>query len=138
VIASVQENSKSAIAKKCLDAAESNTMSFPEIVGSLIQNGFESYRIDYLRHTATYYLSDGESVELPTQNLHVSVGKEFDVAAVQAAIKEAQQEVEGYTYKSFCDKVMAAGCVGYMVSFLGKRAVYFGRTAETHVEHFPQ
>ena len=35
-------------------------------------------------------------------------------------------------------KVMAAGCAGYMVSFLGKRVLYFGRTAETHVEHFPR
>ena len=25
---------------------------------------------------------------------------------------------------------------GYIVSFLGRRALYFGRTAETHVEHF--
>jgi hypothetical protein len=24
-----------------------------------------------------------------------------------------------------------------MVSFSGRRALYFGRTAETHVEHFP-
>jgi hypothetical protein len=33
---------------------------------------------------------------------------------------------------------MAAGCAGYIVSFLGRRVVYFGRTAETHVEHFPK
>jgi hypothetical protein len=33
---------------------------------------------------------------------------------------------------------MAAGCAGYIVSFLGKQALYYGRTAETHVEHFPQ
>mgnify|MGYP000402610447 CR=1 FL=1 len=35
-------------------------------------------------------------------------------------------------------KAKAAGCAGYMVSFLGKRVVYFGRTAEVHVEHFPK
>jgi len=34
--------------------------------------------------------------------------------------------------------VVAAGCTGYLVSFPGQRAVYFGRTGETHVEHFPQ
>jgi hypothetical protein len=34
--------------------------------------------------------------------------------------------------------VMAAGCAGYQVSFTGRRAVYYGTTAEVHVEHFPQ
>jgi hypothetical protein len=33
---------------------------------------------------------------------------------------------------------MAAGCAGYIVSFTGRRAVYFGRNAEIHVECFPQ
>ena len=31
----------------------------------------------------------------------------------------------------------AAGCAGYIVSFLGRRVLYIGRTAETHVELFP-
>ena len=52
--------------------------------------------------------------------------------------KEAQQQVESFIYKGFCKKVRAAGCAGYIVSFLGKRVLYFSRTAETHVEHFPQ
>jgi hypothetical protein len=43
-----------------------------------------------------------------------------------------------YSYVAFCEKAKAAGCAGYLVSFLGRRVVYFGRTAETHVEHFPK
>jgi hypothetical protein len=42
-----------------------------------------------------------------------------------------------YTYVAFCEQAMAAGCAGYIVSFLGPRVIYFDRTAETHVEHFP-
>ncbi|MBS0539454.1 MAG: DUF1398 domain-containing protein, partial [Proteobacteria bacterium] len=61
----------------------------------------------------------------------------FDAARVRAAIKEAQDMVPGYTYKGFCAKTAAAGCAGYIVSFLGRRVLYFGRTAETHVEKFP-
>ncbi len=34
--------------------------------------------------------------------------------------------------------MMDAGCAGYFVSLIGRRAVYFGRTAETHVEPFPR
>jgi uncharacterized protein YbcV (DUF1398 family) len=56
------------IAQTCLDGAENNTMTFPEIVGTLMQAGFESYVIDYRRSTATYFSPDGDSVALPTQH----------------------------------------------------------------------
>ena len=56
---------------------------------------------------------------------------------MQAAVREAQQLVDGYTYKGFCEKAAAAGCAGYVVSFSGRRAVYLGRAAQTHVETFP-
>jgi len=127
-----QENA----AKSCLLAAENDTMTFPEIVQTLIQEGFESYAIDFRRGRAIYYLPDGQSVEYPTYH-SVSVAENFDASAIQAAIREAQQLVPDYTYKGFCQKVVKAGCAGYVVSFAGRRAVYIGRTAETHVEHFP-
>jgi len=128
----------SEIARTCLEGAESNTMTFPQIVGTLMQEGFEGYAIDFRRASATYYLPDGDSVVLPTQHGGAPIASALDVAAVQAAIREAQQLVPGYTYAGFCAKVMAAGCAGYLVSFIGRRAVYLGRTAETHVEHFPR
>ncbi len=128
---------KIGVARSCLEAAEGNTLSFPEIVGTLMQVGFEGYSIDYRRATATYYLPDGDSVELPTHRTETPVASAFDAATVRAAIKEAQQLVAGYTYKGFSNKVAAAGCAGYLVSFLGRRVLYFGRTAETHVELFP-
>jgi hypothetical protein len=31
---------------------------------------------------------------------------------------------------------MAAGCVGYFVQIAGRRAIYFGRNGEFHVEQF--
>jgi uncharacterized protein YbcV (DUF1398 family) len=128
----------SKVAEGCLHGAESNSMTFPEIVGKLMQAGFESYSIDFRRATATYYLPDGESIVLPTHRLHAPVSATLNVAVLQAAIKEAQQSAPNYTYLGFCEKVMTGGCAGYVVSFSGRRAVYFGRTAETHVEHFPQ
>jgi uncharacterized protein YbcV (DUF1398 family) len=112
-------------------------MTFPQIVGTLMQEGFESYAIDYRRSKAIYYRPDGDSVELATHRLDTPVAETFDTAAIQAAIREAQQLAPGYTYEGFCRKVMDGGCAGYIVSFSGRRAVYFGRTAETHVELFP-
>lgn len=133
----MNETSKT-IAQQCMNAAYDGIMSFPEILGTLIKNGFESYHVDYLRGTSTYYLADGGSVELTTPDHGTTVAQEFVAFSIQASIKEAQQNVEGYTYKGFCKKVMAAGCAGYIVSLPGKRVLYFGRSAETHVEHFPQ
>ena len=59
------------------------------------------------------------------------------VATVLQAIREAQALVPGYSYLGFCAKAKRAGCAGYMVSFSGRRALYFGRDGATHVEHFP-
>lgn len=112
-------------------------MTFPEIVGRLMQEGFESYSIDFRRAVATYFLPDGDAIDLPTGDEVLAVAPLFDPASIRAAIGEAQALAPGYTYKGFCRKVAAAGCAGYIVSFSGRRALYVGRTAETHVEHFP-
>ena len=37
-------------------------MTFPEIVQTLMQAGFESYSINFRRARAIYYLRDGQSV----------------------------------------------------------------------------
>ena len=125
------------IAQTCLGGAERNTMSFPEIVGTLSRAGFEGYAIDFRSASATYYRPDGDSVVLPTHVIGTRVADAWNPAVVQAAIKDAQQMIPGYTYAGFCAKIAAAGCAGYMVSFTGRRAVYYARTAETHVEQFP-
>ncbi|MDR3513454.1 MAG: DUF1398 family protein [Caulobacteraceae bacterium] len=131
------DDRQKATARTCLEAAEGNTMTFPQIVGALVDAGFESYAIDFRRGAATYYLPDGDSIELPAHRVDAPIAPAFDIASMQAAIREAQQQVSGYTYRGFCEKAVSAGCAGYVVSFSGRRALYIGRTAETHVEHFP-
>lgn len=126
------------VAKACLAASEAGTLTFPEIVKTLMDAGFESYAVDFRRALATYYMPDGDSVELPTHRVEGAVAAAFDVPRIEAAIRQAQQLASGYTYNGFCSTVVAAGCAGYVVSFLGRRAVYMGRTAETHVEPFPR
>jgi uncharacterized protein YbcV (DUF1398 family) len=125
------------IARACLDAAEDNRMTFPQIVGTLMETGFEGYAVDFRRATATYYLPDGGSLELSAHRVDAPVAPAFDAALLQAAIRQAQRQVPGYTYKGFCKKAVSAGCAAYVVSFSGRRVLYVGRTAETHVERFP-
>lgn len=125
------------IAQRCLEGAETNRMTFPQIVATLMGAGFESYSVDFRRARTIYYLADGDSIELPSHDTDGAVCSDFDAAALQTAIGEAQRLVPGYTYRGFCAKAKAAGCAGYMVSFSGRRALYFGRTADTHIELFP-
>ena len=126
-----------AIAHACLDGAETGRMTFPQIVGTLIEAGFDGYAVDLRQATATYYLSDGEAIALPARKSPVTVAATFDAAIVREAIGEAQALIPGYTYAGFCDKVAGAGCAGYLVSFPGKRVLYYGRDGETHTEYFP-
>ncbi|WP_275784121.1 DUF1398 domain-containing protein [Pararhizobium gei] len=125
------------IANTCLDAAYDGSLTFPEIIGKLLAAGYESYMVDYRQNTQTYYLPDGETAMLEMPRSAGTVAAILDVPGVAALVRWAQTNGPDYSYKAFCEKVKAAGCAGYIVSFPGRRVVYFGRTAETHVEHFP-
>jgi uncharacterized protein YbcV (DUF1398 family) len=125
-------------ARACLGAAYDKTMTFPNIISALMGAGFEGYVVDYRRNTTTYFLPDGESTVLEMQASDAPVAERFDRDVVIAQIKWAQGNAPDYSYPAFCKNVKAAGCAGYIVSFLGRRVLYFGRSAETHVEHFPQ
>ena len=125
------------IARNCLAGAETGAMTFPQIVGMLMNAGFDGYSVDLRSRTATYYLKSGEALTLDATLAPTPVAEAFDAGSVREAIREAQGLVPGYTYKGFCAKVAGAGCAGYLVSFPGKRVLYFGRTGETHTEYFP-
>lgn len=127
-----------AVASTCLAAAYDGSMSFPEIVGALIEAGFESYAVDYRRNVQTFYRPEGDSLELSMPGSAGPVAAKFAGSEVQALVRWAQGNGPDYSYAAFCEKVKAAGCAGYLVSFLGQRVVYYGRTAETQVELFPQ
>jgi uncharacterized protein YbcV (DUF1398 family) len=121
-----------------LQAAHDGSLSFPAIVGTLIGAGFEGYTVDYRRNSQTFHLPDGDSTALELQPSAGAIAAEFDSGEVERLVRWAQANPVDYSYIAFCEKVKAAGCAGYIVSFLGKRVVYFGRTAEIHVEHFPK
>lgn len=125
------------IAQSCMNGAESGSMTFPQIVQTLIAAGFDGYLVDFRQGSITYYLPDGDLVQLKAVHVGHAVAERFDVDAVRQGIRDAQQLVAGYTYGGFCQTVTAAGCAGYFVSFLGKRVLYFGRTGEVHTEFFP-
>jgi uncharacterized protein YbcV (DUF1398 family) len=111
-------------------------MAFPEIISTLVEAGFDGYTVDFRRGATTYFLPEGDFVDLKTDH-YFAVAQVFDAEVVREAIREAQALVDGYTYKGFCAKVTGAGCAGYVVSFPGRRVLYYGRTGDTHTEYFP-
>lgn len=125
------------IARRCLEATHTGTMTFPEVIGTLSAAGFEGYTVDYRRNTRICYMPDGASVMLDMPGASPSVAASFDATGIEAAVRWAQAGGPGYSYEGFHGRATAAGCAGYLVSFSGRRVVYFGRTAEVHVEHFP-
>lgn len=125
-------------AQACLNAAYDKTQTFPQIIGTLMAAGFEAYAVDYRRNTTTYFLPTGDGIVLENRACNTPVAEHFDREGVISQIRWAQADPPDYSYASFCTNVRAFGCAGYIVSFLGRRVLYIGRTAETHVEHFPQ
>lgn len=129
--------SHEALAAACMKGAETGSMSFPEIIGALMQAGFDGYAVDFRRGMATYYPPAAAPLDIALHDLGAAIAPRFEAAAIRAAIKEAQSNAPGYTYPGFCDTAARAGCAGYFVSLPGRRVVYYGRDGEIHVEHFP-
>jgi len=101
-------------------------------VAKLMAAGFERYHTDLVRAEKTYFLPNGDSVVTPIKPVSVSAAMEFDAAGVEAAVRAIQQGQ--ISYADFCTRIMKAGCTDYLVSLAGKRAVYRGRTGDSHVE----
>ena len=112
------------------------TMIFPEVVGLLIKEGVESYSVDLVRMKKIFYMPDGKSYEEAFEYPSRKISEAFNAEGVKAAIRGSQSGK--ITYREFLDQVMAAGTTLYTVYLTGKKAVYVGRTGDSHTEFFPQ
>lgn len=119
----------------CTRGSDEERMSFPQIIADLKSVGVERYHADLCRNEQTYYLPCGESLGTPIAFSTTTPAAAFSAEGVVAALRAIQ--ARQITYHAFCDRIAAAGCVGYLVSLPGRRAVYYGRTGESYVEHFP-
>jgi uncharacterized protein YbcV (DUF1398 family) len=116
-------------------ASDGGRISFPEVVAMLAAAGVERYHADLVRAERVFYRPDGESVTVGAHALTAPPAMDFSGQGVMAAIGASQQGK--IQYREFCARIAASGCVAYLVSLAGRRAVYYGRTGETHVEYFP-
>ncbi len=119
-----------------LHGSQAGNLKFPEVVGMMIEAGVESYCADYVKREDTFYMPDGQTFVLPMQLPPVPIAGNFSPAALLAAIRGAQRDE--VRYPEFLRLSLAAGVVAYRVFVTGRRAVYWGRKGEMHVEEFPR
>lgn len=124
-----------AVIEHCTRASHEESVTFGEVVGRLSAAGVERYHVDLVRGESIYFMPDGQSHRVSYNALDTRPADAFSADCVIAAVRSIQA---GKTkYQTFCRQIMDAGCVGYLVSMQGRRAVYYGRSGETYVEPFP-
>jgi uncharacterized protein YbcV (DUF1398 family) len=121
-----------AVVRELTAALEQERITFADAVQALIEARVERCHADFAGGTTTWYMADG-SFEI-TRGGTILASEDFRGDAVTEAVRAVEQGEIGY--RSFCDRLAAAGCVGYFVSLAGRRSVYYGRTLAAHVEWF--
>ena len=116
-------------------ATEEGRMTFPQVVGKLLEIGVESYFVDFATGRKTHYSADGRTHTEPMILKLDPVAEEFSSSNLIAAIRGAQADT--VRYPEFVKRSTAAGVIGYWAFLAGKRVVYFGRKGELHIEKFP-
>ncbi|MBX3022943.1 MAG: DUF1398 family protein [Bdellovibrionales bacterium] len=119
----------------CAQASLTGSKKFPEVVGSLLAAGVESYHVDLTRCENRYYLPSGESHAVANGLPAIKVANAFSAAQVESAVRESQ--AGKITYPQFMQKIATAGVVYYITYLAGKRVVYMGRNGDSHTEYFP-
>lgn len=129
----MNEHVKSVV-REVTTASDEDRILFPDVVKALMSAGVERYHADLIAATKTYYMPDG-SFEVVRCDRPPAPAEAFSAQRVEQAVRSIQQKDIGYA--EFCSRIAAAGCVGYFVTLAGRRAFYYGRTCDHHVEWFP-
>jgi uncharacterized protein YbcV (DUF1398 family) len=117
-------------------ATLSGTISFPDVVHSLLAAGVEYYHVDYVGMRKTFYGANGDVVVTPISYEGLPpVAAEFSAEALRANILDSQRS--GQKYRDFTRRAMEAGVQAYYAFLRGKRVTYVGRQGDQHTEWFP-
>lgn len=122
------------VVRECTLLSEQEKITFPEVVARLDEAGIEMYYADLLVPSKTYY-SKNEAYVVPCTYKEKLVGTQFKEELVLHAIRLIQSGK--IKYEEFLRKIMEAGVVSYFVFIKGRKAIYFGKLGEQHVEPFP-
>lgn len=117
-------------------ATLSGDLPFPVIIGKLLAEGVEYFRVDYVAQQMSFYSGVGSLVVAPlTFEGLPAVAADFDAVALKAAILDSQRN--GQHFRQFSHRAVQAGVQGYYAFLRGQRLTYLGRQGEQHTEWFP-
>jgi uncharacterized protein YbcV (DUF1398 family) len=125
------------VARECAQGSLAGTLTFPEVVGRLQNDGVERYYADLVQLQTTYYGSDGavEAAPLPLSDAP-SIPASFSQGELKAALVAIQgQRID---YPEFLRRIMAAGTASYTVFIGGRKTIYSGRRGDVYSEEFPR
>ena len=130
-----------AVLHECSERSVAGNITFPEVIGKLMEVGIESYHADLYRREKTYYAADGDSHVESETGLDAkvfnagAVAKELHPNSVKETLRQIQhKEID---YQQFLRGILSAGVANYCVYLTGKRAVYIARNGDEYVERFP-
>lgn len=116
-------------------ASDEERITFPEVVAALKAAGVERYHADLTRGERTFHTCQGDSETVAAHKPEAAPAAQFAGRDIEAAIRAIQ--AGAIRYREFCTRILRAGCVGYHVFIDGRRALYYGRHGDIHVEWFP-
>jgi uncharacterized protein YbcV (DUF1398 family) len=122
------------VVRKMTKASDGERITFPQVVKALIDAGVERYHADLVCSSRTFYMPDRTFEIVPCHKVGAAA-QAFSAGGVEAAVRAIQ--AGKIQYREFCKQIAAAGCVGYCVSLVGRRAIYYGLTGDSLVERFP-
>jgi len=123
------------VIEKCVSLSLKGEITFPEVVKKLKEVGVTAYYADLIRLQKTYYSQNDESHIESLKFNPPKIAEEFFAEGVKSAIRSIQkQEID---YPEFLRQIMGSGTVSYTVFINGKKAIYFGRNGDFHIENFP-
>jgi len=125
-----------ALLSECTASTFAGTTPFPEVVARLTADGVEWYSANLIFGVTTHYAPDGSHHQSSwPPGHHHAIANDFHSDQVIAAIRASQQ---GHIiYPTFLQLIAAAGVTYYTVHLQGRKAIYFGRHGDFHIEHFP-
>jgi uncharacterized protein YbcV (DUF1398 family) len=122
------------IAKECTILSDEGKISFPTVVQRLSEGGIELYYADLLSSNKTFYAGNSTYKIDCSSPVKEEVGEDFNKEGVIKAIRDIQKNQ--IKYQTFIERIMDSGVVCYMVFIKGRKAIYFGRKGEQHIEDF--
>lgn len=123
------------VIQECHERSDQEKISFPDLIAILNQAQVELYYADLIMPQKTYY-SGNQALTIPSYKQgEPQLSEVFNREKIIEAIRQSQ--AGQIKYQEFIKKILDAGVIAYVVTIVGRKAIYMGKKGEQHIESFP-